>query len=93
MIEKEAIEKSSRLAQLQLSAVEQETLGKQLSAIIEAFEKVSEVNTEGVVPLVTPTDMEQVWRADESHTWDDFSRALDNAPERSGNLFKVPPVV
>ena len=88
----QAVQKVSHLARLKLTADELSSIQAQLSAVLENFEQISQVNTEGVRPLVTPTEITQVLRADVAEVFD-AEKILNNAPEKSGNLFKVPPVV
>lgn len=87
------IEKVAELARLQLTPKEMETYAVQLQQVFKYFEQLQSVKTDGVEPLVTPTDMKQYWRADGVVTWDGISDALEQAPERVGQLYKVPPVV
>lgn len=88
----EAVKKVSQLARLKLTDTELNSIQNQLSAVLENFEQISAVKTDGVRPLVTPTDIAQVLRADVVETFD-AEKVLANAPEKSGHLFKVPPVV
>lgn len=92
-IDEATIEKISSLARLKLSDEESRTFGHQLTKVLEAFEKISIINTEGVEPLVTPTEMVHELRSDEASQYERVKEALDAAPERAGNLYKVPPVV
>ena len=93
MLTKETVEKVSKLARLKLSNGEVEAFSQQLSAVLDAFEKIAQVDTEGIRPLVTPTDMSVSLRPDEAHKELDSDDMLTNAPEKTGRLFKVPPVV
>ncbi len=93
MISESELKKVAKLARLQLSNEELAVYGKQFSSILEYFEQISKVETANVEPLVTPTDMEQNLRPDLSQAWEGAETAMANAPDRSGNLFKVPPVV
>lgn len=92
MLTTETVEKVAHLARLKLTAPEIEAIRTQLSAVLENFEKISQVDTTGVRPLVTPTDMSQTLRPDVPEQFDS-EKLLSNAPEKSGRLFKVPPVV
>jgi len=92
-VDKSTLQKISSLARLRLTENEQDLFGEQLTTVLEAFEKLSQVNTEGVEPLVTPTEMVHELRADQVQTYQRVQQALDEGPERVGNLFKVPPVV
>lgn len=87
------VKKVANLARLTLTEEEEIRYQKQLSAIFKYFEEIAQINTDGVEPLVTPTEMEQHWREDKVTDPLPVEKALANAPEKSGNLFKVPPVV
>lgn len=87
------VKKTARLSALTLTAEEEEKFAKQLPNIFEHFQKIANINTDSVEPLVTPTEMKKVLRADSAEKWENPEAALSNAPEKSGNLFKVPPVV
>ena len=92
-IDEATIKKISSLARLSLSEEERRTFGDQLAKVLEAFEKISAVDTEGVEPLVTPTEMVHELREDQVKPYENVTQAMDCAPARAGNLFKVPPVV
>lgn len=87
------VKKVAQLARLQISPAEETMYQSQLSAIFKYFEDVSNINTDGVEPLITPSEIEQVWREDKVVSQISPEQALQNAPEKSGNLFRVPPVV
>ena len=92
-ISQEEIIHIAKLARLQLTAEEIVTYSKQLSKAIGYFEQISEVPTEGIEPLVTPTDIEYVLRPDEVIRSVGSEEILANAPHKTGHLFTVPPVV
>jgi aspartyl-tRNA(Asn)/glutamyl-tRNA(Gln) amidotransferase subunit C len=93
MISEDEVARVAHLARLSISPEEAKQLAAQLSQVLGHFEHVSKVNTEGVEPLVTPTEIESYWREDEVKVSTSVEDALANAPEAVGNLFKVPPVV
>ena len=93
MITKDEVARVAHLARLSLSAEETQLLSEQLTSVLKHFAEVSKVDTTGVLPLVTPTDVHEFWRDDKSIKWADAEAAMANAPEAVGNLFKVPPVV
>ncbi|MCB0362232.1 MAG: Asp-tRNA(Asn)/Glu-tRNA(Gln) amidotransferase subunit GatC [Bdellovibrionales bacterium] len=92
-MERESIDLLARLSRLSLSEEERTCFANQLNLIVEAFAKIQKIDTQGVDTLYSPTEFSQNLRRDEVHPWTEVDRALENAPERSGNLFKVPPVV
>ena len=94
MISEDEVSRVAHLARLSLSPEEIQKLAQQLSSVLKHFEHVSKINTDGVEPLVTPTDIEPFWREDKVQIWENASEsAMQNAAESVGNLFKVPPVV
>ena len=93
MISEQEVARVAHLSRLSLTQEEIQKLASQLSGVLAAFEKVAKVPTEGVEPLVTPTEMQEHWREDHIEKWENAAGALKGAPETVGNLFKVPPVV
>jgi len=87
------IEHIAKLARLKIDNSQIHEFSDQLSKVLNYFEQIAKVDTTGVEPMVTPTEIEEVWRDDVvSH---DFTaeEMTGNAPSKMGNLFKVPPVV
>lgn len=93
MISEADLKKVAHLARLQIDDAELAKYQQQFKAILEYFEQISKVDTKSVEPMVTPTDIHQHLRPDVAEKWSGAEAALANAPERTGNLFKVPPVV
>ncbi len=88
----EVVKKVSQLSRLKLSADELSAIQAQLSAVLENFEEIANVDTEGVRPLLSPSEIVQTLREDVVESFES-EKLLENAPEKSGRLFKVPPVV
>jgi aspartyl-tRNA(Asn)/glutamyl-tRNA(Gln) amidotransferase subunit C len=80
----------ARLARLDLSEEEIARLQEQLSAILEAVGKVAELDLSDVEPTAHPLAVVNVWRDDEPRPSLPVDDALANAPDRSGDLFRVP---
>jgi aspartyl-tRNA(Asn)/glutamyl-tRNA(Gln) amidotransferase subunit C len=93
MLEKDKIRHVSKLARLTLSETELEEFSEVLSAVLENFQQIEKVETANVKPLVTPTDVAVALRADVVERTVTSESLLENAAEKSGRLFKVPPVV
>ena len=79
------------LARLDLTEDEIGRLTEQLSDILAAVGKVSELDLSDVPPTSHPLDVVNVWGADEPRPCLSVEEALANAPERDGDLFRVPP--
>jgi aspartyl-tRNA(Asn)/glutamyl-tRNA(Gln) amidotransferase subunit C len=90
-ITKEDVLHVAELARLELTEEEIERLGGQLSAILEAVGKVSELDLADVPPTSHPLDLVNVWAEDEPRPSLAPEEALANAPEREGGFFRVPP--
>jgi aspartyl-tRNA(Asn)/glutamyl-tRNA(Gln) amidotransferase subunit C len=80
----------ARLARLELSDEEVVRFQEQLSAILEAVGKVSELDLSGVEPTAHPLDLANVWAEDEPRPSLSADEALANAPDREADLFRVP---
>ncbi|HET6641699.1 MAG TPA: Asp-tRNA(Asn)/Glu-tRNA(Gln) amidotransferase subunit GatC [Gaiellaceae bacterium] len=81
----------ARLARLELRDDEIARFTEQLSAILEAVAKVSELDLSDVEPTAHPLDLVNVWSEDEPRPCLPVDEALANAPEREAGFFKVPP--
>ena len=81
----------ARLARLALSDEEVERLTAELGAILDAVSKVSELDLDDVPPTSHPLDLVNVWDEDEPRPSLPLEEAFANAPEREGDLFRVPP--
>ena len=89
-ISREEVLHVARLARLELSDEEVERFAEQLSAILEAVGKVSELDLEGVEPTAHPLEVVNVWAEDEPRPCLSLDEALANAPDREGGSFRVP---
>jgi aspartyl/glutamyl-tRNA(Asn/Gln) amidotransferase, C subunit len=93
MIDKKTIEHIAKLARLHVTEQEAIEYSEQLSKALSYFDQINKVDTNGVEPLVTPTEIESFWREDEAKEEFTAEEMTANAPAKAGNLFKVPPVV
>lgn len=84
------VEKVALLARLQLSDDELETMTSQLAQVVDYFEKLSEVDTDHVLPMAHAVEVHNVFRDDQ--VADSLSRedALANAPHHSETGYLVP---
>jgi aspartyl-tRNA(Asn)/glutamyl-tRNA(Gln) amidotransferase subunit C len=90
-ITREQVLHVARLARLDLSEDEVERLQSELSAILEAVSKVSELELDDVPPTSHPLDLVNVLRPDEPRPSLSLDDVFANAPEREGDAFRVPP--
>ena len=92
-ITREEVLHVAKLARLELSEDEIERLTGELSAILEAVSKVSELDLSDVPPTSHPLALVNAWAEDEPRPSLSLDEVFANAPERDGDLFKVPPTV
>ena len=90
-ITREEVLHVARLARLELSDDEVERFQGQLSAILDAVSKVSELDLADVPPTAHPLEIQNAWAEDEPAPCLPVEAALANAPDRQGDLFRVPP--
>ncbi len=90
-ISREEVLHVAQLARLELHEDEVERFQAQLSEILDAVSKVSELDLEGVPPTSHPLDVVNVLAEDEPHETLPLEDVFANAPDRAGNFFRVPP--
>lgn len=90
-ITREEVLHVAKLASLELTEEEVERLTVQLSAILEAVSKVSELDLADVPPTSHPLALVNVWGEDEPRPSLPLDFAFANAPARERDLFEVPP--
>jgi aspartyl-tRNA(Asn)/glutamyl-tRNA(Gln) amidotransferase subunit C len=81
----------AKLARLELTEDELERLTGELSAILEAVSKVSELDLADVPPTSHPLALVNAWAEDEPAPSLSLEEAFANVPARQDDLFKVPP--
>lgn len=92
-IDERLISRLEQLARLELSAEEKSRLTGDLNNILTMVEKLQELDTTGVEPLVYINEEVNVLREDEIKNQVSQAEALKNAPKSDGTYFRVPKVV
>lgn len=87
------IEKLSRLAMLEFDAAEREELKTDLEKMIGFVDKLKELDTTGVEPLLHISSEVNVLREDEPGGMLTQEEALRNAPLHNQQFFLVPRVI
>ena len=90
-ITREQVLHVAKLAHLDLTDEEVDRFREQLSAILDAVSKVSELDLSDVPPTSHPLELVNVWRDDEPRPSLPLDEVFANAPERDGDAFRVPP--
>ncbi|MCA1940625.1 MAG: Asp-tRNA(Asn)/Glu-tRNA(Gln) amidotransferase subunit GatC [Caenispirillum bisanense] len=81
------------LARIDVPEAELPQLADQLSAILGFVEQLGEVDTTGVDPMTSVTDMALRWRDDVVTDGGIQQKVLANAPDAIEGFFTVPKVV
>ena len=92
-IDNELVDRLAELSKLELDAPSKEGIKKDLQKILDLVEKLEEVNVDGVEPLIYITDEKNVLRKDEVKGQVTKAEALQNAPQKDSDYFKVPKVI
>jgi aspartyl-tRNA(Asn)/glutamyl-tRNA(Gln) amidotransferase subunit C len=92
-INDETVNKLANLAKLEFSAEEKENIKQDLSRIITWIDKLNELDTEKVEPLIYMSNEVNVVRKDEVENTASHEEALLNAPKKDSDYFRVPKVL
>lgn len=94
VIDNKLISKLENLARLELDETEREKIRHDLNEILKMVEKLNDLDTAGVEPLVYVNEAEvNDWRVDKIESTISREEALKNAPDQDGVYFKVPKVI
>ena len=92
-MDKQTVLKVGRLARIETSEEQAEKLVPELNNILGWIEQLSEVPTDDVEPMASPTATELPLRKDEVNDGACAEKVLANAPEETQSFFVVPKVV
>ena len=90
-ISREEVLHVAQLARLELTDDEVERFREQLSAILDAVSKVSELDLADVPPTAHPLEIANAWDEDVPRPCLTLDEAFANAPDREGDYFRSPP--
>lgn len=89
----EQVRHVAALARLALTPEEERLHQTQLSAILDAVDALSRVDTDGVAPTTSATFAEGALRPDVVQPSLGAERAVANAPAKVGTSFAVPKII
>ena len=87
------VEHVARLARLELSAEEKERMRRELDGILSYIDKLRRLDTTGVEPTSHAVPLTNVMRDDVERPSLPQEDMLANAPDRHGELFRVPKII
>lgn len=92
-VTKEDIKYISHLARLEMKEEEIENFTAQINKILQYFQKLQQLDTEGIKPASHAIPVYNVFREDKVQLSDNISLMLSNAPSQDENYFIVPRVI
>ena len=92
-IMKEEILHIAKLASLKIKDEEIEEYRKNLQDILNFANTINSVDTENIEGTNGATNNVNVLREDEVEIFEDKDALMENAPEKSNNMFKIPKVI
>jgi aspartyl-tRNA(Asn)/glutamyl-tRNA(Gln) amidotransferase subunit C len=92
-ISKEEIEHIAELAHIQLNEKEKEVFTDQFNDILDFFNEIDKVNTEGVPPTHHTLPVSNIYREDKITPSLSKEDALSNAPKKERGYFKAPRII
>lgn len=92
-IDEETVDRLAKLAKLSFSPEEKVRIKADLSRILDFIDKLNEVDTQGVEPLIYMNEHEDYLREDVVNFVVSQKEALSNSPDKDSDYIKVPKVL
>ena len=92
-IDESTVDKLANLAKLEFDADAKKEIVKDLNRVLNFVDKLNEMNTDNVEPLVYMTDETNVLRKDKVVQVISQHEALKNAPQKDSDYMIVPKVL
>lgn len=89
-IDQDTIRKIAHLARLEFSEKEEVSFLNDFNKILDWMDKLNEVNTDNVEPLIHMSEEINVLRDDVAENRLSHSEAFVNAPKKDSDYFRVP---
>lgn len=92
-VDQNTVDRLAHLARLEFNADEKQQLAGEMNNMLAFVEKLNELDTDSVAPLVYLSDSENVFREDEPKPWITHQEALQNAAKKDTDFIRVPKVI
>ena len=92
-IDIKTVEEVAHLARLEFTEEGKVDILNDMNRMLAFVDKLNEMDTDGVDPLIYMTDEKNVMREDEPKETLTQKEALTNAPKKDSDYFKVPKVI
>ena len=87
------VDEIAHLARLEFNNEEKDQILNDMNRMLAFVDKLNELNTEKVEPLIYMTEERSILRDDEIKVTVSQDEALKNAPKKDSDYFKVPKVI
>lgn len=92
-VDNQTVDKIAELAKLEFNSEAKEDIKADLNKMLDFVDKLSELDTENVDPLIYMLDENPILREDAIKDHVNQKDALKNAPHKDTDYFKVPKVI
>ena len=92
-IDIKTVDEVAHLARLEFNEAGKAEILNDMNRMLAFVDKLNELNTDDVEPLIYMTDEKNVMREDEPKQTVTQKEALKNAPKKDSDYFKVPKVI
>ena len=92
-VTKNEVEHIAKLAKLEIREEEITEFTSQFNKVLEYVDKLNELNTDNIEPLLHPVEGENVFREDALKSSIATEDALRNSASKTDKCFKVPKVI
>lgn len=92
-IDIKTVDEVAHLARLEFNEEGKAEILNDMNRMLAFVDKLSEMDTDGVEPLIYMTDEKNVMREDDAKQTITQKEALKNAPKKDSDYFKVPKVI
>ena len=92
-VDSKTVDEIAHLARLEFDESSKPGMIKDLNRMLAFIDKLNEIDTENVEPLIYLSNERNVLRADEPEVTITQKEALKNAPKKDSDYFKAPKVI
>lgn len=92
-IDENTVDRLAGLAKLEFDAAGKKQMITDMNRMLAFVDKLQELDTDNVEPLVLMTETNNIWREDIPKQEITQKEALMNAPKKDSDYFKVPKVI
>lgn len=92
-IDIKTVDEIAHLARLEFKDDAKEEILNDINRMLSFVDKLNEINTDNVEPLIYMTNEKNIMREDVSENSISQKDALKNAPKKDSDYFKVPKVI